>query len=80
MGLDLIDAQAKRLQQKNELDEIRLLALQCTMIIHQQRAKWHDNLIKNKVFQKGDWALLYDSGFQDFPRKLQTRWLGPYEI
>ena len=24
--------------------------------------------------------LLYDSRFQDFPSKLQTRWLGPYEI
>ena len=24
--------------------------------------------------------LLYDSRFQDFPGKLQTRWLGPYEI
>jgi len=24
--------------------------------------------------------LLYDSRFKDFPRKLQTRWLGPYEI
>jgi hypothetical protein len=36
--------------------------------------------IKKKSFQKGDWALLYDSRFQDFPGKLQTRWLGPYEI
>jgi len=33
-----------------------------------------------KIFHEGDWALLYDSRFQDFPRKLQTRWLGPYEI
>ena len=24
--------------------------------------------------------LLYDSRFQDFPEKLQTHWLGPYEI
>lgn len=32
------------------------------------------------MFKKGDWTLLYDSKFQDFPRKLQTRWLDPYEI
>ena len=50
------------------------------MIIQQQQAKWHDNLIKKRVFQKGYWALLYDSTSQDFPGKLQTRWLGPYEI
>jgi len=80
VGLDLTEAQLNRLQQINELDEIRLSALQNTALIQQQRAKWHDALIKNKVFHEGDWALLYDSRFQDFPGKLQTRWLGPYEI
>eukprot|EP00253_Pinus_taeda_P033853 PITA_33853 len=80
VDLDLSEAQINRLQQVNELDEIRLFALQNTALIQQQRAKWHDALIKNKVFHEGDWALLYDSRFQDFPGKLQTRWLGPYEI
>ena len=80
VGLDLTEAQHNRLQQINELDEIRLSALQNTALIQQQRAKWHDALIKKKVFHEGDWALLYDSRFQDFPGKLQTRWLGPYEI
>ena len=61
VGLDLNEAQAKRLQQINELDEIRLSALQHTVLIQQQRAKWHDALIKEKIFHKGDWALLYDS-------------------
>eukprot|EP00253_Pinus_taeda_P021373 PITA_21373 len=79
-GLDLSEAQINRLQQINELDEIRLSALQNTALIQQQRAKWHDALIKNKVFHEGNWALLYDSRFQDFLGKLQTRWLGPYEI
>eukprot|EP00253_Pinus_taeda_P016516 PITA_16516 len=67
-------------KQINELDEIRLSTLQNKTLIQQQRAKWNDALIKKKVFHEGDWALLYDSRFQDFPRKLQTRWLGPYEI
>ena len=80
VSLDLTVAQINRLQHINELDEIRLFALQNTTLIQQQRAKWHDSLIKNKVFHEGDWALLYDSRFQDFPGKLQTRWLGPYEI
>ncbi len=78
--LDLTEAQINRLQQINELDEIRLSALQNTALIQQQRAKWHDALIKSKVFHEGVWALLYDSRFQDFPRKLQTHWLGPYKI
>lgn len=62
------------------MDEIRLSALRNISLIQQQRAKWHDALIKNKVFHEGDWALLYDSRFQDFSGKLQTHWLGPYEI
>eukprot|EP00253_Pinus_taeda_P010249 PITA_10249 len=73
VGLDLTEAQTNRLQQINELDEIKLSALQHTALIQQQRAKWHDALIKNRVFHEGDWALLYDSRFQDFPGKLQTR-------
>ena len=80
VGLDLSEAQKNRLQQINELDEIRLSALQNTTLIQQQRAKWHDALIKNNIFHEGHWALLYDSRFQDFPGKLRTRWLGPYEI
>eukprot|EP00253_Pinus_taeda_P005628 PITA_05628 len=79
-GLNLNEAQTNRLQQINELDEIILSALQRTALIQQQRAKWHDALIKKKIFHEGDWALLYDSRFHDFPGKLQTRRLGPYEI
>ena len=54
MGLDLTEAQVNRLQHMNELDEIRLLALQHTALIQQQRAKWHNALIKKKTFHEGD--------------------------
>ena len=33
-----------------------------------------------KVFQEGDWALLYNSWFKDFKGKLMKSWLGPYLI
>jgi len=79
VGLDLNEAY-NRLHQINELDEIRLSALQHFALTQQQREKWHDALIKKKIFHEGDWALLYDSRFQDFPGKLQTKWLGRYEI
>ena len=49
-------------------------------MIQQQRKKWHDKIIKHKQFQKGNWALLYDSRFENFQGKLRTRWLGPYEV
>jgi len=67
-------------QQLNELEEKRLDSIQQTTIIKQQRSQWHDKNIKNKQFQKGNWALLYDSRFKEFQGKLRTRWLGPYEV
>lgn len=45
-----------------------------------QKKFWHDKNIKDKVFQEGDWDLLYDSRFKDFKGKLMTTWLGPYVI
>lgn len=80
VGLDLNEAHVNILHEINELDEIQLSTLQHTALIQKKREKWHDALIKKKIFREGDWALLYDSRFQDFLGKLQTRWLGPYEI
>jgi hypothetical protein len=69
VGLDLSEAQKHRLEQLNELDEIHLVVVQNTAAIQQQRTKWHDKFIKKKVFQRGDWAFLYDSRFKDFKGK-----------
>ena len=73
LKMDLDEAQKQRLNQLNELDEKRLASLHHTTIVQQQRTKWHDRFIKNKVFQKDVWALLYDSWFKDFKGKLHTR-------
>jgi len=80
LGLDLSEAQKHRLEKLNELDEIRQDVVQRAGIVQQQRAKWHDKYIKDKRFQVGDWALLFDSKFKDFQGKFQTHCLGPYEI
>lgn len=42
--------------------------------------KWHDRYIKDKTFKLDDCALLYDSRYKDNLGKLQTHWLGPYEV
>ena len=62
------------------MDEKKLDVIHQTTMIQQQRSKWHDKTIKHKQFQKGNWALLYDSWFKEFQGKLRTRWLGPYEV
>jgi hypothetical protein len=61
LGLNLDEAQKKRSLQLNELDEIRQDAIQQTILVQNQRRKWHDKFIKKKQFQPGDWALLFDS-------------------
>jgi hypothetical protein len=80
VNLDLTDAQTARLQQLNELDEKILDVIHQNTMIQQQRTKWHDKIIKQKQFQKGNWALLYDSWFKEFQGKLRKRWLGPYKV
>jgi len=80
INLDLTDAQTAKLEQLQELDEKRWDAIHQTTMIQQQRIRWHDKVIKQKQFQKGNWAPLYDSRFENFQGKLRTRWLGPYEV
>jgi hypothetical protein len=60
------------LEQLNELDEKHSTNLHQTYVIQQQCSKWHDLFIKKKIFQNGDWALLYDSCFKNFKGNLQT--------
>ena len=62
------------------MDEKRLDVIHQTTMIQQQRTKWHDKTIKHKQFQKGNWALLYDSRFKEFQGKLRKRWIGPYKV
>ena len=51
LGLDLSEAQKHRLEQINELDEIRQDAVQKTSIVQQQRTRWHDKYIKENKFK-----------------------------
>jgi len=78
--MDLNEAQKQIILQLNKLDEIRQDAFQITILVQDQRAQWHDKYIKKKVFQPGDWVLLYDSKFKHFKGKFSTKWLGPYEV
>ena len=80
IGMNLSEAHQQRLNQINGLDEMRQDALQHIDMVQHQRARWHDKFIRKKQFQEGDWALLFDSQFNDFRGKLTTRWLGPYEV
>ena len=48
-GIYLYEAQKQRVMQLNELNEIHQDAIQQNMLIQDQRACWHDQLIKKNI-------------------------------
>nr|GEU94246.1 reverse transcriptase domain-containing protein [Tanacetum cinerariifolium] len=42
--------------------------------------KIHDSKIKSRIFNVGDWVLLFNSRLKIFSGKLKTRWPGPFTI
>nr|CAN63804.1 hypothetical protein VITISV_021831 [Vitis vinifera] len=51
----------------------------CHLLVERMK-KWHDQLIFNKELRKGQRVLLYESRLHIFPRKLKSRWIGPFII
>ncbi|RVW20548.1 hypothetical protein CK203_114263 [Vitis vinifera] len=46
----------------------------------QRMKRWHDQLISNKEFRKGQRVLLYDSRLHIFPGKPKSRWISHFII
>ncbi|WJZ89292.1 hypothetical protein VitviT2T_008518 [Vitis vinifera] len=80
LNIDLIRAGEKRYLDLNEMEELRNDAYINSKVAKQRMKKWHDQLISNKEFQKGQRVLLYDTRLHIFPRKLKSRWIGPFII
>ncbi|KAL6313174.1 hypothetical protein AAG906_016758 [Vitis piasezkii] len=80
LNMDLIKAGAKRCLDLNEMEELRNDAYINSKVAKQRMKRWHDQLISNKEFRKGQRVLLYDSRLHIFPGKLKSRWIGPFII
>ncbi|KAL6332969.1 hypothetical protein AAG906_019984 [Vitis piasezkii] len=70
----------KRCLDLNELEEMRNDAYLNSKIAKERLKKWHDQLVNQKNFAKGQRVLLYDSKLHLFPGKLKSRWTGPFII
>nr|GEY41049.1 reverse transcriptase domain-containing protein [Tanacetum cinerariifolium] len=66
--------------QLNELNELRDLAYENSLIYKEKTKKIHDSKIKNRVFNVGDQVLLFNSRLKIFLGKLKTRWTGPFTV
>ena len=62
------------------MEELRNDGYNNSNIAKQRLKRWHDQLVSRKEFQKGQRVLLYDSKLHIFPRKLKSRWIGPFTI
>ncbi|KAJ9561839.1 hypothetical protein OSB04_006999 [Centaurea solstitialis] len=79
--LEDITSGRERLLNLHELEDLRSLAYENSMIYKEQRKKWHDAQLKEvKAFKEGDKVLIYQTRFKFSPGKLKSRWIGPYVV
>ncbi|GKD52959.1 hypothetical protein Tco_1286346, partial [Tanacetum coccineum] len=79
--MDLTKARVNRFLQINELDEMRLDAYESSISDKERIKRWHDKWIKTPInHEKGDKILLFNSRLSLFPKKLKSRWYGPFSV
>ncbi|GJZ02031.1 reverse transcriptase domain-containing protein [Tanacetum coccineum] len=79
-NFDLKIAGDHRKVQMNELNKLRDLAYENSLIYKEKTKKIHDSKIKNRVFNVGDRVLLFNSRLKVFSGKLKTCWTGPFTV
>ena len=80
LNMDLSKVGLKRFLDLNELEELRNDAYLNSKIAKERLKKWHDQLVTQNDFSKGQRVLLHDSKLHIFPGKLKSRWIGPFTI
>ena len=80
LNFDFKMEKEERLLQLNELEELRNEAYDNARIYKDKTKKWHDQRILRKEFRAGDQVLLFNSRLKLFPRKLKSKWSGPYTV
>ncbi|XP_055824351.1 uncharacterized protein LOC129892834 [Solanum dulcamara] len=70
----------KRLDQLHDLEEFRLHAYENAKLYKEKTKHWHDKHIITRIFEPGQKVLLFNSRLKLFPRKLQSKWSGPFEV
>ncbi|XP_070006361.1 uncharacterized protein [Nicotiana sylvestris] len=70
----------KRFLQLDELEEFRLHAYENAKLYKEKTKRWHDKHIQHREFEPGQEVLLFNSRLKLFPRKLKSRWSGPFVV
>ncbi|XP_016173190.1 uncharacterized protein LOC107615657 [Arachis ipaensis] len=77
---DLKGAEMERKLQLEELECLRLEAYENAQFYKEKAKTFYDQNIRRKSFKIGDEVLVYDSRLRLMPRKLRSRWDGPFKV
>lgn len=80
LNFDLNEVSQVRKLQMNELVELQNDAYDSSKIYKEKMKAFHDKRILRKIFEPFQKEYLSDSRLHWHPRKLQTRWDGPYVV
>jgi len=80
LNYDLSAAGEERKLNLNELEEIRREAYENARLSKERAKIFHDYQINRKDFSPGQKVLLYDFRLNLFPKKLRSRWTGPFVV
>ena len=80
LNFDLKDAVEERMLQLSELEKLRNDSYDNARIYRQTTKRWHDQRIIRRGFRVEEVVLLYNSRLRLFPRKLKSRWSGPFTL
>ncbi|KAL4280281.1 hypothetical protein GQ457_03G021420 [Hibiscus cannabinus] len=80
MNMDWDQAGKKRLLDLNEMEEFRAAAYDNAELYKEKTKRWHDKKLLPRQFMPGQLVFLYNSRLKLFPRKLKSRWSGPFEV
>ncbi|XP_042056327.1 uncharacterized protein LOC121800904 [Salvia splendens] len=64
----------------NKMDEFRMEAYDSSSTYKERIKAYHDRMISPRELTLGDVVLLHNSRLSLFPRKLKSKWTGPYMI
>ncbi|XP_062075238.1 uncharacterized protein LOC133779273 [Humulus lupulus] len=80
LNMDLLAAGEARKMQLIELEEMQLFAYENAKLYKEKTKWWHDQKIQERVFEKGQKVLLFNSWLKLFPGKLKSHWSGPFTV
>ncbi|XP_016173570.1 uncharacterized protein LOC107616084 [Arachis ipaensis] len=63
-----------------EIENLRLEAYENSRLYKERMKAVHDRNIKRRKFRAGELVLLYNSRLKLMPKKLRSRWKGPYRV